>query len=88
MEELLEKFETIINDFKNKGHDLLDYSYNKFDRDFVEFNVAINELDSELQLFINKSFDDIQSIEHSINLLRKFEHILKRENLKHELLSK
>jgi len=39
-------------------------------------------------VFINKSFDDIQSIEHSINLLRKFEHILKRDNLKQELLAK
>jgi len=41
MESLIASFEKLIEDFRLKRHDLLDFSSNKFDRDFVEFNVGI-----------------------------------------------
>lgn len=34
-----------MDSFKKNRHDLLDTSNNKFDRDFVEFNVEISKLD-------------------------------------------
>ena len=48
MDKLTKRFEDIIKQFKNKKHDLLDTSLNKFDRDYVEFTVEISKLDFEL----------------------------------------
>jgi dynein heavy chain len=88
MEDLIKMFEDIVRRFKMKRHDLLDYQNNKFDRDYVEFNVQISDLEGLLQNFINESFESITSIEHSLNLLTKFQQILQRESLKSDLDSK
>jgi len=88
MESLINGFQGIIRDFKLKNHDLLDFHNNKFDRDYVEFNVKISDLETQLQNFINESFESITSIEQSLNLLRKFQSILQRENLKSDVDSK
>jgi len=88
MERLISQYETIVRDFRLKRHDLLDYHSNKFDRDCVEFNVKITDLEAALQQFINMSFDTITSIESSLALLRKFQTILARESLKSDLDSK
>ncbi|KAJ1453032.1 dynein heavy chain, N-terminal region 1-domain-containing protein [Pelagophyceae sp. CCMP2097] len=88
MEELIDHFHAIVRDFRQKRHDLLDYHNNKFDRDYVEFNVKISDLESLLQHFINQSFENITSIENSLNLLHKFQAILQRETLKSDLDSK
>jgi len=88
MESLTDQFNTIIGEFRRKNHDLLDYHNNKFDRDYVEFNVSISQLEMSLQKFINDSFESISSIENSLNLLKKFQAILQRENLKADLDSK
>ncbi len=41
-----------------------------------------------MQAFINQSFENITSIEHSLKLLHKFQSILQRESLKSDLDSK
>lgn len=48
MDKLTKKFDDIIKTFKNKKHELLDTTQNKFDRDYVEFTVDISKLDTEL----------------------------------------
>jgi dynein heavy chain len=48
MDKLTDKFKGIIENFKKIRHDLLDYTNNRFDRDYVEFNVDISHLDVEL----------------------------------------
>lgn len=88
MEDLIQHFHQIVKEFRLKKHDLLDCHNNKFDREYVEFNVRIADLEASLQLFINQSFETINSIEHSLNLLRKFQSILQRESLKSDLDSK
>eukprot|EP01040_Poterioochromonas_malhamensis_P004773 gene4773-5123_t len=88
MEKLIEQFHQIVKEFRLKRHDLLDYHNNKFDRDYVEFNVKITDLEAALQQFINQSFENITSIEHSLRLLKKFQSILQRESLKSDLDSK
>lgn len=88
MDRLIEQFHQIVREFRLKRHDLLDYHNNKFDRDYVEFNVKITDLEAALQQFINQSFENITSIEHSLQLLRKFQSILQRESLKSDLDSK
>lgn len=45
MDDLIDKFKKLIEDFKNKRHNLLEYASNVFDRDFVEFNVTINKIE-------------------------------------------
>ena len=85
MENLISDFRRIILDFRGRRHPLLAYQNNKFDRDYVEFNVKISDLESALQQFINQSFENITSISNSLNLLRKFQQILQRDNLKSDL---
>jgi dynein heavy chain len=88
MERLIESFNSILLEFRNKRHDLLDFHQNRFDRDYVEFNVRISDLESALQQFINQSFEQISSIETSLKLLKKFKSILQRESLRADLESK
>lgn len=45
MEKLSATFQMNIEKLKSKNHELLDSTSNKFDRDFVEFNVEISHLD-------------------------------------------
>ena len=88
MEPLLLVFDQIIDQFREKKHDLLDYNTNKFDRDYVEFNVRVGELETSLQHFINRSFESISSIEQSLQLLKKYQDILHRETLRADLDNK
>ena len=60
-------------------YDLLDFMLNQFDRDYLEFNANIHELESALQGFINSSFENITSTEQALNMLKQFQAILQRE---------
>ena len=51
-------------------------------RDYLEFNVSIHELETNLQTFINGSFENIMSTEHALGLLKTFQAVLQRDNLK------
>jgi len=88
METLMFQFFSLVDDFKKKPYDLLDYTKNTFDRDFLEYNVNIAEQETMLQGFINASFENISSTEHALALLKQFEIILQRETLKSDLDSK
>ena len=88
MDDLIAHFDRIVRNFRGLGHKLLAYQSNKFDRDYVEFNVDISNLEGSLQQFINQSFENIGSIEHALKLLHKFQSILQRESLKSDLDSK
>ena len=88
MGDLIDRFETVRGEFRSRGHDLLDYHNNKFDRDYVEFNVRISDLEGNLQRFVDRSFESAPSIAHSLDLLRRFQTILHRETLKSDLDSK
>tara|TARA_B110000305_G_C18891498_1_gene382075 strand:- start:135 stop:524 length:390 start_codon:yes stop_codon:yes gene_type:complete len=50
MDLLIQAFGHIITAFRGKSHDLLDFHSNKLDRDYVEFNVRIGELENNLQV--------------------------------------
>jgi dynein heavy chain len=88
LDPLLHAFNDVVKAFRTKGHDLLDFHNNRFDRDYVDFNVKMQELESSLQMFINRSFENINSIEESLTLLKKYQAILHRENLRNDLDSK
>ena len=48
MEDLVDEFLHIKQYFRAKNHDLLDFHNNKFDRDYVEFNVRISDLEGSM----------------------------------------
>ena len=88
MDSLIANFFKIVDEFKQKPYDLLDFSKNTFDRDFLEYNVSISDLETALQGFINQCFENIPSTQQALNLLRQFESILQRDSLKSDLESK
>ncbi|PNH08753.1 Dynein gamma chain, flagellar outer arm [Tetrabaena socialis] len=88
LDTMLKSLNNIIDDVKRKPYDLLDYSKNAFDRDFLEFNVNINDLELQLQGFVNASFENITSTEHALSLLSQFQAIMQRETLKQDLENK
>ena len=88
MEGLMTNFWSIVGDFKRKPYELLDFALNQFDRDYLEFNANIHELESSLQGFINQSFETINSTEQALDLLKQLHIILHRDSLKDDLDSK
>ena len=85
---LVEEFKADIQAFQAKKHDLLAFEDNNFDRDYVEFNVQIQDLEGKLQAFINSSFERVANVMRALRLLKKFQSILQRESLKAELAEK
>ena len=84
----MKTFQSIVDEFRRKPYELLDYQKGQFDRDFLEFNANIHELESSLQGFINSSFENITSTEQALTMLKKFQVILQRDSLKEDLDSK
>lgn len=56
LESVLKSFYVIVDDVKRKPYDLLDYSRNQFDRDYLEFNVNIHDLEISLQVWHPAAF--------------------------------
>ncbi len=88
MDGLITKFFSYVEELKRKSSNLLDYTKNSFDKDYMAFNKKITHLEQSLQVTINTSFENISSSEHALNLLKKFQSILLRESLQTELENK
>lgn len=78
---LLGNFKSILEDFKSKSHNLLEFESIKLEKDYVELMQKIQTLDNDLQVFIDSNFAKLKNISYSLQLLKKFEHILKRDNI-------
>lgn len=85
IEKTIERFNSVVQEFRSKPYDLLDFTKTQFDRDHMEFNVQIHDLETSLQEFINSCFESITSTEHALNLLKQFQSILQRDTLKQDL---
>lgn len=57
LDSLLASYNEIVRALRLRGHDLLDFHNNHFDRDFVIFTSQMNELEGSLQIFIDRSFE-------------------------------
>lgn len=88
MPHLTEGFNKKIENFKKKRHDLLDAESVKFDKDYVDLMQDIQKLDTDLQNFIDTNFSKFKNISYSLKLLKKFEAILKRDNIRNRLTNK
>lgn len=53
LETLLRRFQKVVEEIKNKPYNLLEFEKTQFDRDFLEFNVHINDLEISLQASIS-----------------------------------
>ena len=69
MEALMKTYQSIVDELRRTPYELLDYQKGQFDRDFLEFNANIHELESSLQGFINSSFENITSTEQALTCL-------------------
>ncbi|XP_044176214.1 LOW QUALITY PROTEIN: dynein axonemal heavy chain 5-like [Acropora millepora] len=87
MEQLWNKFVLIVTTMRKKPYDLLDYRKMDFDADFEEFKRQINELQIQLQVFMDNSFDRIPSTQRALRLIKKFER-LNLESLKETIQEK
>ncbi|KXJ25255.1 Dynein heavy chain 5, axonemal [Exaiptasia diaphana] len=75
LEQNWNKVQLIMTTMKKKPYDLLDYRKMDFDADFEEFRRQINELQTQLQIFMDYSFERIPSTQRSLRLIRKFERL-------------
>ena len=71
MEELIASFDSLVNEFKLKGHDLLDFYNTSFERDFVEFTMHNSGLENAIQDFMEKSLTQMTSIDKQLELINE-----------------
>ncbi|KNC49484.1 dynein heavy chain 5 [Thecamonas trahens ATCC 50062] len=88
MGEILERFNTIVAELRNKQYDLLDHRKLEFEADFVLFYEKIVDLERLLQEFINAAFEPITSTQRALSLLRQFQSVLLMDSLRAELENK
>lgn len=53
MENLVGSFRKMMDEFRSKRHDFLDFQNNRFDRDYAAFIVRILDLEQGLKQFIS-----------------------------------
>ena len=85
---LTNNFKKILEDFKKKNHNLLEFENIKLEKDYVELMQRIQKLDVNLQHFIDLNFSKLKNISYSLKLLRKFSKILQRDNIRNKLANK
>lgn len=92
MEGIIKRFNQRVDSFKKtvnqNSKSLLEFETNIFDRDFVQFNVDVSAIETDLQGYIDKNFDSVTLVDDSLTLLRKFLSILKRDSLKQSIYNK
>eukprot|EP00118_Oscarella_pearsei_P013119 m.101516 g.101516 ORF g.101516 m.101516 type:complete len:4701 (+) comp37133_c1_seq2:73-14175(+) len=67
------KYQMIMTTVKKKPYDTLDHRKLEFDSDFEEFLANLEDLQNQLQGFLDQCFDVIISTERAMRLLRRFE---------------
>jgi dynein heavy chain len=85
METIQVEYDEQLENFKHKTSQLLKYNDTKFDKDYVAFNLQINDIENELHKIINEEFKKLNWIEKKLKLLAKYEKILTKPNLQANL---
>ena len=85
MDTIQAQYDAELEAFKHKTSQLLKYNDTKFDKDYVAFNLKINEIENELHKIINEEFKKLSWIEKKLKLLAKYEKILTKPNLQANL---
>lgn len=87
MESIQGEYDEKLEMFKSKTSQLLRYTETKFDKDYVAFNLLINDIETKLHKIINEEFKKLNWIEKKLKLLAKYEKILTKPNLQANLCS-
>ena len=85
MDTIQASYDAELEAFKHKTAQLLKYNDTKFDKDYVAFNLKINDIENELHKIINEEFKKLNWIEKKLKLLAKYEKILTKPNLQANL---
>eukprot|EP00759_Apiculatamorpha_spiralis_P009111 PhF_6_TR15928/c0_g1_i1/m.24700/K10408/DNAH; dynein heavy chain, axonemal len=83
-----DKFFGIVDELRRRCPDLLDYTKPAFDKEYVEFNRSVVELESTVQVHINSCFENNSSTLAALDMLVRFRKIFSTEALKIDLASK
>ncbi|XP_066532241.1 dynein axonemal heavy chain 8-like isoform X2 [Hoplias malabaricus] len=67
------KFQNIYITLRKKQFDIMALSKTDFEVVFADFMSQTNKLENYLQVFMNSCFSKIQSSQHALNLLQRFE---------------
>jgi len=78
-------FEQVVEETQRKPYDILDHTKTSFDRDYMDFCGKINKVESDLQAFVNESFEVIPNTEMALELLQKFYGTIRRKKLQDDL---
>lgn len=87
MEMVERSYDEQLQKFKDKTSRLLDFNNSKFEKEYVQFNLSVSEIENELHKIINEEFKNLNSIEKKLKLLTKYEKILTKPNLQQNLKS-
>ncbi|RMC15911.1 hypothetical protein DUI87_08116 [Hirundo rustica rustica] len=75
LEEMITKYQSIVDNMKNKHYDFLDQRKTEFDQDYEEFCRDINDLHDQLRSFLDITFENILNTERALSTLQKFERL-------------
>ncbi|XP_063137599.1 dynein axonemal heavy chain 5 isoform X2 [Rattus norvegicus] len=75
LEDMVTKYQDVVAGIKKKEYNFLDQRKMDFDQDYDEFCKQTNELHSELQRFMDTTFEKIQSTRQALSTLKKFERL-------------
>lgn len=88
LEGIVAAFYKILDDVKRKPYDLLNFAATQFDRDHLEFNVNIHDMEANLQEFVHKAFEAIVSVDHALSMLHLFQSVFQMESVHRVLEAK
>ena len=72
MDVIVRRFNNIVSQLQRKPYDILDHRKMEYDTDYNNFKKQVSDLETNLQQFIDSSFERVQNTEQSIELLTKF----------------
>ncbi|OXB65197.1 hypothetical protein ASZ78_004954 [Callipepla squamata] len=75
LEEMITKYERIVDIMKKRDYNFLDQRKADFDQDYEEFCKEINDLHDQLKIFMDSVFENIRNTERALSMLKKFERL-------------
>eukprot|EP00471_Norrisiella_sphaerica_P006901 CAMPEP_0184484204 /NCGR_PEP_ID=MMETSP0113_2-20130426/5915_1 /TAXON_ID=91329 /ORGANISM="Norrisiella sphaerica, Strain BC52" /LENGTH=4710 /DNA_ID=CAMNT_0026865073 /DNA_START=240 /DNA_END=14372 /DNA_ORIENTATION=+ len=85
---LIKDFNATVRDFSLREHDLLDYKTTGFERDYVEFNVMNSKVETAVQNLISKEINSRAPIMKKIDIMARFDKVIRQEALRRDLEDK
>ncbi|XP_027519575.1 dynein heavy chain 5, axonemal isoform X9 [Corapipo altera] len=75
LEGMITKYESIVDNMKNKHYNFLDQRKTDFDQDYEEFCREINDLHDQLRIFMDITLENILNTQRALSMLQKFERL-------------